>query len=110
LNALATERDSAIDACVAECLPRIGGAAMAAIDRLHVIVAGMRSQVANDAMLERKGHMPERMTGLHVAESLILDELQLHLVVERHGGESFDHEQLEHDVREQLRKKIRQLI
>ncbi len=103
-------RNQAIEACVVEALPRIGGALKKAIDRCQVLVAAMRrAQVSDEAMSERSEHLPERLCGSRLAEDLLLEELSLDLIVERHHGQ-FDAEQLGYDVKVAMRKYIRNLV
>ncbi len=103
------DRQQVINACVAEAIPRCGGALMKAIDRCHVLIAALRGKVTNESMLERSERMPERLCGLQLAESLLMEGLSLHLIVERHAGQ-FDQEQLLHDVQNEVRKFIRNLV
>ncbi len=109
-SAIELSRNQAIEACVAEALPRIGGALMKVIDRCQVLIAAMRrAQVSDEAMQERSEHLPERLCGSRLAEDLLLDELSLDLIVERHRGE-FDAEQLHHDVKVSVRKYLRNSV
>ena len=109
-SAIELGRNQAIEACVGEALPRMGGSLMKAIDRCQVLIAALRrAQISDEAMHERSEHLPERQCGLRLAEELLLDELSLDLIVERHRGE-FDAEQLHHDVKLSVRNYLRTLV